>query len=457
MSQNGLCYRIVGRLNYSFKDKYLFTTTFRRDGSSRFGTNTKWGFFPSAALGWIISNESFLENNEILSFLKFRSSYGLTGNNSIGDYAHVGLLGITNQTFGPGQGSNFPGIYPTTISNPNLTWEKSKQLDIGVEIGLFNDRVNLDLDYYNNRTTDLLLNVNLPTTTGFANVLRNIGEVENKGFEIVLNSTNLIRGSFKWNTNANFSYNENVVLKLGPNGDPIYGFHGLRITEVGGPIGASRGLVQIGVLTQADIEAGVPVFPGQTAGDVKYLDTNEDGTISNFNGPDGVFIGDANPNYVFGLNNNFQYGNFDFSIMVNGQAGGKTMDLTSQGLWDPDGSNVMRKQWEGRYISDEEPGDGMTPRAGMIAGGLPDTRLVQKTDYLRIRNVLLGYNFPPTIIKSCRVYISAENLITWTSFEGFNPQATSWGGAQNATINGLTGGGTYPLPRIVSLGINLSL
>lgn len=446
----------IGRVNYSFKDRYLLTSTIRRDGSSRFGKNTKWGFFPSAAVGWIISNEPFLDNSELLSFLKLRSSYGITGNNAIGNYAHIGLLGITNQTFGPGQGSNHPGIYPTTLSNPDLTWEKSKQLDVGMDIGLFGNRINLDLDYYYNRTTDLLLNVNLPTTTGFPSVLRNVGEVENTGYEIMLNGVVHDNGKLKWNTTLNFSHNRNKVLRLGPTGDPIYGFAGTRITAVGGPIGANRGLVQIGVLTQADIEAGVPIFPGQTAGDVKYLDTNGDGTISNFNGPDGVFIGDANPNYLFGMNNMFQYGNFDLNIMVNGQTGGMTMDLTSQGLWDPDGSNVMRKQWEGRYISDEEPGDGMTPRSGMVGGGRPDTRLVQKTDYLRIRNVSLGYNFTSDYLSNLRVYASVENLITWTSFEGFNPQATSWGGAQNATINGLTGGGSYPLPRIMLLGINLS-
>lgn len=447
----------LGRINYSYQDKYLLTTTFRRDGSSRFGRNTKWGFFPSAALGWIISNESFLEDNSLLSFLKLRASYGLTGNNTIGDYAHIGLLGNTNQTFGSGEGTNFSGIYPITLSNQDLTWEKSKQLDIGLEIGLFNNRVYLDVDYYNNRTTDLLLNVNLPTTTGFSTVLRNIGEVENKGFEVVLNTTNIDNDLFSWNTNFNISYNKNKVLRLGPTGDPIYNFAGTRITEVGGPIGANRGLIQIGVLTQADINSGtVPIVPGQTAGDVKYLDINGDGIISNFNGVDGVFIGDANPEYIFGLNNMIGFGSFELSIMINGQTGGKTMDLTSQGLWDPDGSNVMRKQWEGRYISDDQPGNGMTPRAGMVGGGRPDTRLVQKTDYLRIRNISLGYNLNTKYLQNTRIYVSAENLITWTEFEGFNPQATSFGGGQVATINGLTGGGSYPLPRIISLGINLT-
>lgn len=450
----------LGRANYSFDDKYLITATFRTDGSSRFGANNKWGLFPSAAIGWVVSNEAFLENNNTLTYLKLRASYGLAGNNAIGNYSHIGLLSNTNQTFGPGAGTNFFGIYPTSLSNRNLSWEKAKEFDLGIDLGFLNDRIVLNFDYYRRLTTDLLLNVNLPSTTGFSNVLTNIGEVENKGVEFVLNTRNIITKNVKWNTSFNIARNTNKVLKLGPSGDPIYDFAGTRVTAVGGPIGANRGLVQIGVLTQKDIDAGVALFPGQTAGDVKYLDVNGDGTISNFNGDDGVQIGDANPKYVFGMNNNVEYKNFTLSVMVTGQTGGKTMDLTSQGLWDPDGSNVMKKQWVGRYQSDAQPGNDITPRAGMIAGGLPDTRLVQKTDYLRIRNITLGYDFSAKNIKpvkGLRVYASVENLITWTAFEGFNPQATSYGGSQSATINGLTGGGSYPLPRVISLGVNLTL
>lgn len=450
----------LGRANYSFDDKYLITATFRTDGSSRFGQNNKWGLFPSAAIGWVISNEDFLQNSNALSYLKLRTSYGLAGSNAIGNYSHIGLLANTNQTFGTGGGNNYFGIYPTSLTNQNLSWERSKQLDIGLDLGFASDRITATLDYYRRITTDLLLRVNLPSTTGFSSVLTNIGEVENTGFELVLNTKNIVNGPLTWNTSLNVARNRNEVLRLGPAGDPIYDFAGTRVTEVGGPIGANRGLVQIGVLTQKDIDAGVALFPGQTAGDVKYLDVNGDGTISNFNGVDGVQIGDANPRYVFGMNNNFEYKSLSLGIMITGQSGGKTMDLTSQGLWDPDGSNVMRKQWEGRYQSDAVPGNNITPRAGMIAGGLPDTRLVQKTDYLRIRNVTLAYDLSARNIrpvKGLRVYVSLENLYTWTDFEGFNPQSTAFGGGQSATINGLTGGGSYPMPRIISLGANLTL
>lgn len=450
----------LGRANYSFDDKYLLTATFRTDGSSRFGANNKWGFFPSAAVGWVVSNEGFMDQGNTVTYLKLRASYGYAGNNAIGNYSHIGLLANTNQTFGTGGGTNYFGIYPTTLSNQNLSWEKSKEFNAGVDLGFFNDRIVINADYYRRITTDLLLRVNLPSTTGFSSVLTNIGEVENTGFEMVLNTRNIVRGDLKWNTSFNIAKNTNEVLKLGPAGDPIYDFAGTRVTEVGGPIGANRGLVQIGVLTQKDIDAGVAVFPGQTAGDVKYLDVNGDGTISNFNGDDGVQIGDANPKYVFGMNNNVEYRNFTLGIMIIGQSGGKTMDLTSQGLWDPDGSNVMKKQWEGRYQSDAVPGNNVTPRAGMIAGGLPDTRLVQKTDYLRIRNITLAYDLSSRSIrplKGMRVYASVENLFTWTDFEGFNPQSTAFGAGQTATINGLTGGGSYPLPRVISLGVNLTL
>lgn len=449
----------LARLNYSYRDRYLLTATFRTDGSSRFGKNNKWGMFPSAAVGWVVSNENFLDNLNALSYLKIRASYGVSGNNNIANYGSIALLSYTNQTFGSGAGTNYTGIYPSSLDNPNLTWEKSIEYNIGADIGFLGDNILLNFDVYNRRSSDLLLNVNLPTTSGFSSALTNIGEVENRGYEITLTTKNVNTSTVKWNTSFNLSHNINEVLRLGPTGDPIYGFSGTRITEIGRSVGASRGLLQIGVLTQADIENDVALFPGQTAGDVKYLDVDGDGQISNFNGTDGIFLGDANPHYTFGLNNTVMFHNFDLSLMINGQTGGKTMDLTSQGLWDPDGSNVMRKQWDGRYVSDDEPGNGITPRAGMIAGGMPDSRLVQKTDYLRVRQLALGYTFPfqNIPISNMRVYASVTNLITWKSFEGFNPQALSWGGATNATIYGLTGGGSYPLPRIVSLGLNVTL
>ena len=448
----------LGRINYSLMDRYLLTGTVRVDGSSRFGTDTRYGTFPSVAAAWRISEESFLTDIDAISNLKLRASYGVTGNNAIGNYAHIGLVGNINQTFGSGAGSNISGIYPTSISNPGLSWEVSKQFDIGLDIGLIRERVSLVLDYYNNHTSDLLLNVNLPSTSGFSSSLQNIGEVENKGFELSLITRN-IEGVFSWASSFNISYNKNTVLRLGPNGDPIFAFAGTRITEIGKEIGSTNGLQVIGILSQADIDAGVALFPGQSAGDLKYLDANEDGEISNFNGPDGVNLGTPFPDYIFGFLNTFSYKNFDLSVYVNGQTGGRTLDLVGQGMWSSGGNNIFKDWYENRYISDDEPGDGETPRLTFIAGGLPDTRLVQKTDFVRITNLTFGYNIPPDLIafiSDLRVYVSIENLATWDRFVGYNPQVKSLGAEQTSTLGGFALGGAYPVPRVVSLGLNVS-
>jgi TonB-linked SusC/RagA family outer membrane protein len=445
------------RANYSYADRYLLTATIRTDGSSRFGSNKRYGTFPSVAAAWKVSNEKFLSGLNAISNLKLRISFGITGNNNIGNYASIGLLGNINQTFGAGAGANNQGIYPINLSNPDLGWEKSTQTDVGIDLGLFSDRVTLVADYYNNRTSDLLLNVNIPTTTGFASSLQNIGEVENKGYEISVSTLNITNNTFSWKTTVNISHNQNKVIKLGPNGDPIYDFAGTRITAVGHEIGASSGLKVLGILTTKDIASGVAIFPGEQAGDPKYLDANNDGVISNFNGPDGVNLGNSMSKYTFGLTNIFTFKNFDFSIFAYGQTGGVSLDLLGQGLWASAGNNIFKSWLKKRYVSDDQPGDGMTPRLTFPLGGLPDTRLIQKTDFLRIANITLGYNLPVkknSILSGFRAYIAVENAITWTGFNGYNPQVKS--NAQSATLGGFTLGGGYPVPRIVSIGLNFS-
>jgi TonB-linked SusC/RagA family outer membrane protein len=446
----------VLRANYSFADKYLVTATVRRDGSSRFGADVRYGTFPSIAAAWRVSQEDFMQDVKTVSDLKIRASYGKTGNNDIGNYSAIGLLGVTNQTFGLGGGSNYNGIYPSTLSNPALSWESSRQLDLGVDLGLFKDRISMIFDFYNNHTYDLLLRVNLPTTTGFSSSLKNIGEVLNRGYEFTLITRNLV-GEFGWSTNFNISFNHNEVLKLGPNGDPIYDFYGSRITEIGQEIGASNGLHMIGILTEADIANGVAIFPGEQAGDPKYEDVDGDGVISNFNGPDGINIGNPNPKMSLGLTNVFTWKNFDLAIMIDAQTGGVSTDLLGQGMWSGGGNNIWASWLQNRYISDAQPGDGMTPRLTFGLGGLPDTRLIQKTDFLRIANITLGYTLPlktSSAMSAFRAYFSIENLATFDKFNGYNPQVKN--NPQSATLGGFTLGGGYPLPRIFSLGLNVT-
>jgi hypothetical protein len=290
--------------------------------------------------------------------------------------------------------------------------------------------------------------------------LENIGEVENKGYEFSMTTRNLT-GVFQWSTTFNISHNVNRVISLGPTNAPIPAFASTHITKVGGTVGANYGLRQIGVLTQADINSGkVALFPGEHAGDPKYFDLNGDGVISNFNGVDAVDLGQVQPSYVYGFTNTFSFKNFELYVIMNGQTGGHIMDLTDQGIGASGANAIYNKQFNGRYISDAQPGNGVTLAPGSPFQGEPDTRLVQSSDYFRIRTASLSYNFPgqaKSFYKSLRVFLTVENLITWKKGEQYNPQATSFGSAQNVLIDGLTDGGSYPLPRTISLGLNVVL
>jgi TonB-linked SusC/RagA family outer membrane protein len=448
------------RLNYSYKDKYLLTGTVRRDGSSVFGASNKYGNFPSAAAGWVVSNENFLKNNQTISFLKIRGSYGVSGNNGIGDYSSIGLLSNVLTTFGAGAGSVQTGIIPTTLSNPSLKWEKSSEVDIGMDINFIKDRISVTADYYDRHSSNLLLTVTLPTTTGFSSTLENVGEVENKGYELGFTTKNFVGRNFHWTTTFNISYNFNKVLNLGPTNAPISGFAGTHITKVGGTVGANYGLKMLGILTAADIAGGkVPLFPGEHPGDPRYFDANGDGTISNFNGVDAVDLGQVQPSHIYGITNTFSYKQFDLLVLINGQWGGHIMDLTDQGLGASGANALYNKQFKGRYISDADPGNGYTLAPGSALQGEPDTRLVQSTNYTRIRTVALGYTFPSRahFYKKLRVFATIENLITWKLSEEYNPQAVAFGSGTTVSINGLEGGGSYPLPRTVSVGVNFGL
>jgi TonB-linked SusC/RagA family outer membrane protein len=448
------------RLNYAYQDKYLVTGTIRRDGSSVFGASNKYGNFPSAAVGWVLSNENFLKGNRAISFLKLRASYGVSGNNGIGDYSSIGLLSNFPTTFGAGAGSVQTGILPTTLSNPDLKWEKSAEVDIGLDANFLRDRISITADYYDRHSSDLLLTVNLPTTTGFSSTLENVGEVENKGYEFGITTKNFVNHDFHWTTTFNISYNFNKVLSLGPTNAPISGYAGTHITKVGGTVGANYGLKMLGVLTAADISGGkVPLFPGEHPGDPKYYDLSGDGTISNFNGNDAVNLGQVQPSNIWGLINTFSYRQFDLNVMINGQWGGHIMDLTDQGLAASGANAIYNKQFKGRYISDAQPGNGYTLAPGSAFQGEPDNRLVQSTNYTRIRTVSLGYTLPShnRFYKRLRVFATVENLITWKLAEGYNPQALSFGSGTNVAINGLQDGAAYPLPRTVSLGVNFGL
>jgi TonB-linked SusC/RagA family outer membrane protein len=447
------------RVNYGFKDKYLVTATYRADGSSRFGSANRWGSFPSVSVGWRISEEPFLKDNFLLSDAKIRASYGLSGNNAIGNYRHIGLLSETNYVLG---NQLAPGLAPGTFTNDLLGWETSKQFDLGVDLGLFNNRFNLTADYYDRRNTDMLLNISVPSATGYTNAWVNLGEVRNQGVELAIGGR-ILTGAFKWDANFNITFNRNEVISLGAEGERIFdgaGRGNTHVTQVGRPIGSFFGHVADGIfLSQAEIETHA-TQPGVKVGDVRFRDINGDGVI---NDEDRDFIGSPLPDYFYGINNNFSFKNFTLSVFLNGMSGNDLFWGAGNGiLYNFAGvQNNLRAAYTEAYRSPEEPGDGKTPRN--IRGGINNnfrysSLYIFDGSFLRVRNITLGYNLPSVAsrkigLQAARLFASVNNLHTFTSYPGYDPEVSNSG--DNLRAAGLDYGG-YPLPRTVTFGFNAS-
>jgi len=448
----------LSRINYQYDDRYLVTATIRADGSSRFGNNNKWGIFPSASVGWNIAREQFMQHVRFLSDLKIRTSYGISGNDAIGDYRHIGLLSISNYVLG---NNRVPGMIANTFSNNDLGWESTKQFDIGMDIGLLKNRIYLVADYYNKLNSNMLLNISTPSATGFTNALVNIGEVENKGLELAITTRNFT-GEFEWTSNFNISFNKNKVLKLGTVGERIFGDAGrgnTSITEVGYPIGSFYGHVALGIyqsLQQVN-DYGTQEFA--QPGDVIFKDVNKDGSITDL---DREIMGSPFPDYHYGFNNTFSYKGFDLSVLINGTHGNMIYNATSDFLYNVAGvQNNLKSVHTGRWRSPEQPGDGKTSRA--IRGGRNNnfqynSNFLEDGSFLRIRNINLGYTLPSAIlqrayIKRARIYLSAANLYTFTKYAGLDPEVSNSG--SDYTAAGVDYGG-YPLPRTITLGCKLT-
>ncbi|SFW71499.1 TonB-linked outer membrane protein, SusC/RagA family [Sinomicrobium oceani] len=440
-----------GRVQYSFDDKYLLTASIRRDGSSNFGQDTKWGIFPSASAGWDISKENFLKSASFLDQLKLRASWGISGNNGIlDDYGSISMLGFANYSY---NGALVTGLVPANAANPNLGWEESESFDYGIDFSVFNNRIRGSFDYYIKTNTDLLLNIPVPTASGFSTALTNIGEVENRGWELELYTQNL-NGDFNWSTSINLSYNTNEVKKLGPDNAPILGGdfdieH--NILQVGQPMYSYYVVQQDGILTQADIENGAALFGNQTAGDPRYVDANGDGVIDQ---NDRVLSGHPNPDYIWGITNTFRYKGFDLSVLLQGQWGGhlystfgRAIDRTGMGY----NQNVLGK-YRDRWRSAEDPGNGVVGKSNSNFGGIKNTDWLYSSDYWRVRNITLGYNFgealKDTFFKSIRVYIALENFFGGDKYAGgWNPEARNTSGDDY---------GGAPLSKSFITGINVT-
>jgi len=449
----------LARANYSYKGKYLASAAIRADGSSRFGANNKWGYFPSGSLAWRISEESFLKDVSWISNLKVRLSYGATGNNSIPNYGSIGTLAYSPYV---SSGTVNQGIYTSNFADKNLKWEKTGQTNFGVDFSVLNGRVKFTGDIYYSKTKDLLLNVPIPILSGFSSTLTNIGELENRGIEVNLSTQN-IDGKFKWSTDFNISANRNKVLKLGANDAPI----DINVssmtsrTAVGQPIGMYYGYVIDGVImSKAELDSkAYPVWPGSEAGDPRVRDVNNDGKIDS---NDRTYLGNYQPNYQWGMTNNFSYGGFELSVLLRGSQGGEILNHNARYLKSGVGGgnrnmySVVNNYWK----SDADPGNGQIPKPRMLPTTVRDfgsSYWVEDGSFVRIQNIRMGYNLPKTLVNkmklsNVKLYVNLENVHVFSDYLGYDPEGSTY---QSGVLVGFDYG-AYPNPFTATAGLNIS-
>lgn len=412
------------RLNYILKDKYLFTFTARRDGSSRFGEGNKWGFFPSGAIGWKLSEEGFIEALNVFSQLKLRLSYGLTGNQEIGNYRSIA-------TFAPGSNAVIGGVRSigysqTGLPNPNLRWESTKQFNFGIDMGLWANRVNITTDIYNKITEDLLLEVQLPYTSGFNKALKNIGSTQNQGVELLITSHNLV-GNFKWSTSFNIAMNKNKIIKLVSNEPEFIGGLNEAILQEGEELGSFYGYEVIGIFQDSTELNSYPYWEGSRPGDFKILDLNDDGSID-FH--DRKVIGHGMPRYFGGITNDFEYKGIELSIFFQGIYGADVFNRTKYELQSlSNGRNNNSREVLNRWTG---PGTSNTVPAAKAEGReeRPTSYYIEDGSYLQLRNITLSYDFERLTKKwgwpgTLRVYLTGQNLWTLTKYSGYDPEVHS--------------------------------
>ncbi|MBE9665400.1 SusC/RagA family TonB-linked outer membrane protein [Mucilaginibacter boryungensis] len=453
---------LFGRVNYNYKQKYLLEGSIRSDGSSKFGFNRKYGVFPTVSAGWVVSNESFMQTVSMINFLKIRSSYGLTGNNNFtagGNYPSTSLIGGVNYVF---NNTLVGGKAITQLGNNELTWEKNRQFDLGLEIGVLNNRINLSYDYYNKLTDGLLYQINIPQSSGFNIVYSNIGTMKFWGHEFTLNTVNLVN-KLKWNTSLNITFNRNLITKLGTQDLPIMPVNEYswpNIQMVGQPVGAFYGYVTDGVYMNAQEFATQPKHTTSTIGSVRMKDVNGDGKITL---DDRTIIGNPNPKFEYGITNSFNYGKFDLNIVMSGLYGNQIANpLLGGDGHNLDGAfNLYANQLD-HWRSEADPGNGIVPRTLANTTALYrtfNTTEVYSGSYLACRNIALGYTFRlhnNRFINKLRVYTSIQQAFVITNYPNFSPETNN----QTTNINGLSLGvdaTEYPIPRTITLGLNLGL
>lgn len=455
---------ILGRVFYSYQNKYLFTATIRRDGSSKFGKNNRYGYFPSFSLGWNVAEEKFMENVHWLDQLKLRGGYGVLGNQEIDNYQYSSTI-TTGINYPDGNGGLLQGAFPKNFANPDIKWEETAMTNVGIDFMAFNNRLSLTADYYVKNTKDILLTVPIPISSGGANdPIRNAGKIRNNGFEFNLGWMDQPNPDISYGINLIGSFNKNKVIAMGSESGSIKGGSTNQNittseTKAGYPIGGYWLISTAGYFnSQEEVDAyakdGKKIQPAAEPGDIKFVDANNDGVI---NDDDRVFQGSPFPDFTFALNGNMRYKNFDLSIGLQGVLGNKIYNATRQTLedvtkgsnflascldyWTPENKNAShpRLTWDDPNRNTRAESD----------------RYLENGSYLCLRSVQLGYTFPQTwfkgAIQHARVYINAENLFTITSYSGYSPDVN----ADNANYRGFDNF-IYPTNRTFMLGLNVT-
>ncbi|MCY1721403.1 TonB-dependent receptor [Prolixibacteraceae bacterium Z1-6] len=446
------------RATYSYKNKYLLTATGRYDGSSKFGENSKYGFFPSGSIAWRIIEEDFMQDISSLSNLKLRLSVGKTGNQEIGSYVTQTFVGSTNVALGD---AVYPGLYPDSFGNPDLKWETTTQYNAGLDVGLFNSRINGSFEVYYKLTEDMLLDVPLPLSTTTGSVRMNYGEVENKGVEFTINTHNIKSKDLNWFTDVTFAANHNEIKKLGPTGANIYRNYWVgganTVLSEGESVASFFGLNRLG--TYSTEEASLAARYGFVPGDVKYEDVNQDGIISFQD--DGKIVGSAFPIFDMNINNNVSYKNFDFNIDIRFSYGAKKENRTNHSSEDrqamANGKNSILNAWRPDHqdtdIGQVRPGNG-----GAYYQTYPDTHWIEDCSFIRGEGTTLGYTFSKSLLNKIglsklRVYGTAKNFFLLTEYTGYDPE-----GSDSGNMDSITPGMDffmYPRPTTYTFGINV--
>lgn len=453
------------RLQYGFKDRYLFSASLRRDGSSRFGINNQFGVFPSASVKWIVTEEPFMSAVPVISDLKVRASYGVNGNNNLpNDYASIATIGSSGYVFGTP--AAVIGQVPNVLANPDLQWEKSQTYDFGFDFGILRNRITGSFDFYNKLNTQLLLNVQVPAVTGFATYLNNVGSVRNIGQELELTSRNLV-GKVQWTTTVNLSHNTNKIVALAPGQTQIIIPNGFEVSDqilrVGSPLNSIYALKVTGFLTAADIANNVPRYAsGEAPGDFKFADTNGDGVITE---ADKQIVGHPNPDYTWGISNTVRYKGFDLSVLVQGQWGGSIYSQLGRALTRPGQgfTDNTPQSFNDRWRSESNTGAGRFGKAyatynSPIAAA---TDWLYSSDYFRVRNITLGYNLKTVLkknfVQAARVYLTLENFFGHDKYtNGLNPESANTAVSSNGAYPEAGDYGGLPLPKSLIFGVNFT-